>query len=208
MRWLRACARCVLTRSLQYGLDLRASVQNCHKRPKFGAHKFCGKTCAAQAAAKPARAKQLPPQGKAGPRNASHQKGAPPPQKAIQLCNVSRSIVDIDQSRSSIAHLRWTSICSTVVKSPSSIALIIAASRALPWLAPRRPSYLQRKGYRRGSLTQRAHRTHLLIMLQHLHQRNLTRYLNTRPRYLKVTILINLYESQIDDDPLNNRGFH
>ncbi|KAN0088688.1 hypothetical protein V8E55_005745 [Tylopilus felleus] len=61
--------------------------ENCHKRPKFGAHKFCGKTCAAQAAAKPARAKQLPPQGKAGPRNASHQKGAPPPQKAIQLCN-------------------------------------------------------------------------------------------------------------------------
>ncbi|KAF8141845.1 hypothetical protein EV363DRAFT_1425867 [Boletus edulis] len=61
--------------------------ENCHKRPKSGTHRFCGKTCAAQAAAKPARSKQSQSKGHAAPRNAGHQKGAPAPQKVVQLCS-------------------------------------------------------------------------------------------------------------------------
>jgi len=61
--------------------------ENCHQRPQFGTHRFCGKTCAAQAAAKPARSKQLQPQAKAGPRNTGRPKGAPAPQKAVPLCS-------------------------------------------------------------------------------------------------------------------------
>ncbi|KAI9573926.1 hypothetical protein HD554DRAFT_2053957 [Boletus coccyginus] len=60
--------------------------ENCHKRPQYGTHNFCGKACATQAAAKPARSKQSQPQAKPGPRNAGPRKGAPAPQKAIQLC--------------------------------------------------------------------------------------------------------------------------
>ncbi|KAF8552232.1 hypothetical protein OG21DRAFT_162550 [Imleria badia] len=60
--------------------------ENCHKKKQFGTHRFCGKTCAAQAAAKPARSKQSQPQGKAGPRNTGRQNVAPAPQKAVQLC--------------------------------------------------------------------------------------------------------------------------
>ncbi|KAF9220014.1 hypothetical protein BS17DRAFT_716140 [Gyrodon lividus] len=56
--------------------------ENCHLKPKFGTHKFCGKTCAAQAAAKPAR----PKQPKAKPAGVGH-KAASVPQKAIQLCD-------------------------------------------------------------------------------------------------------------------------
>ncbi|KAH0836511.1 hypothetical protein J3R83DRAFT_8149, partial [Lanmaoa asiatica] len=66
---------------------LSTFTQNCHQRPKFGAHRFCGKTCAAQAAAKPAQSKQSQPQAKAAPRNAGRQKGAPAPQKVVQLCS-------------------------------------------------------------------------------------------------------------------------
>jgi len=60
--------------------------ENCHKKPQFGTHKFCGKTCAAQAVAKPTRSKQPQTQAGAGPRNAGRQKGAPAPPKAVQLC--------------------------------------------------------------------------------------------------------------------------
>jgi len=57
--------------------------ENCHKRPKFGTHRFCGKTCAAQAAARPAMQKQP----KAKPGNVGHYNAAPVPQKAVQLCD-------------------------------------------------------------------------------------------------------------------------
>jgi len=60
--------------------------ENCHKRPKFGTHRFCGKTCATQGAAKPTRPTQSHPQPKGGPRNAGPQRAAPIPQKAVQLC--------------------------------------------------------------------------------------------------------------------------
>ncbi|KAG9312800.1 hypothetical protein JVU11DRAFT_6214 [Chiua virens] len=60
--------------------------ENCYKKPKFGTHRFCGKTCAAQAAAKSVPSKQSQSQGKAGSRNPPRQKVAPAPPKAIQLC--------------------------------------------------------------------------------------------------------------------------
>jgi len=60
--------------------------EDCHKRPKFGTHRFCSKTCATQAAAKPVRPKQSQSQGHAAPRNAGHQKRVPTPQKVVQLC--------------------------------------------------------------------------------------------------------------------------
>jgi len=59
--------------------------ENCHQRPKFGTHRFCGKTCAAQAVTKPMRSNQPQPQAKAGPRNTSRQQARPPP-KQPQLC--------------------------------------------------------------------------------------------------------------------------
>ena len=92
-------------------------------------------------------------------------------------------------------HLRWTSICSTVVRSPSSTTLIIAASRAPRLPAQRRPSHPQHKGYRRRrrqrSRRRRAHRAHFLIMPRPLHPQNPTSHLEPRHLYLKVTILIN-----------------
>ncbi|KIJ65302.1 hypothetical protein HYDPIDRAFT_111234 [Hydnomerulius pinastri MD-312] len=57
--------------------------ENCHKKRKFGAHKFCGRTCAAQAAAKPTGKTG----SKAKPATIGRQKAVPVPQKAVQLCD-------------------------------------------------------------------------------------------------------------------------
>ncbi|KAG2136101.1 uncharacterized protein EDB93DRAFT_1242435 [Suillus bovinus] len=55
--------------------------ENCHKAPKFGTHKYCGKTCAAQAATahQPARRAKPGPPPKA--------KVPPPAQKPGRLCD-------------------------------------------------------------------------------------------------------------------------
>ncbi|KAG2138817.1 hypothetical protein BD769DRAFT_1699598, partial [Suillus cothurnatus] len=54
---------------------------NCHKTPKFGTHKYCGKTCAAQAATahQPVRRAKIGPHLKA--------KVPPPAQKQGRLCD-------------------------------------------------------------------------------------------------------------------------
>ncbi|KAH7885669.1 hypothetical protein F5I97DRAFT_1132259 [Phlebopus sp. FC_14] len=51
--------------------------ENCHKKPKFGTHKFCSKTCAAQAATKAAHSKT----------KIGRQRSAPAAPKAAQLCD-------------------------------------------------------------------------------------------------------------------------
>jgi len=56
---------------------------NCHKRPSFHPHKYCGKKCAAQAAVKPAQTRQ----SRAKPVNVGGHKGVPIPQKAVQVCD-------------------------------------------------------------------------------------------------------------------------
>lgn len=59
--------------------------ENCHKKPKFGTHKYCGKSCASQA--------PIPRGGPARPQlkapGAGRNRVAPPgiPQKAIPLCD-------------------------------------------------------------------------------------------------------------------------
>ncbi|KAG1752324.1 uncharacterized protein EDB91DRAFT_1234436 [Suillus paluster] len=55
--------------------------ENCHKTPKFGTHKYCGKTCAAQAATtqQPAR------RAKSGP--LPNAKVPPPASKQVRLCD-------------------------------------------------------------------------------------------------------------------------
>ncbi|KAG1806020.1 hypothetical protein EV424DRAFT_254511 [Suillus variegatus] len=55
--------------------------ENCHKTPKFGTHKYCGKTCAAQAATthQPAHRAKSGPTPKA--------KVPPPAQKSGRLCD-------------------------------------------------------------------------------------------------------------------------
>ncbi|KAJ8592274.1 hypothetical protein M405DRAFT_812969 [Rhizopogon salebrosus TDB-379] len=55
--------------------------ENCHKKPKFGTHKYCSKTCATQAATAqpPARpAKSTPP---------TKARVAPAAQKSVRLCD-------------------------------------------------------------------------------------------------------------------------
>ncbi|KAG1717638.1 hypothetical protein EDB19DRAFT_1194486 [Suillus lakei] len=55
--------------------------ENCHKKPKFGTHKYCGKTCAGKAATaqQPARRIQPGPLPKA--------RVPPPAQKSGRLCD-------------------------------------------------------------------------------------------------------------------------
>ncbi|KAG2357867.1 hypothetical protein BDR07DRAFT_1379816 [Suillus spraguei] len=55
--------------------------ENCHKTPKFGTHKYCGKTCAAQAAT----AHQPALRAKQGPRPKA--KVSPPVSKFGRLCD-------------------------------------------------------------------------------------------------------------------------
>ncbi|KIK98134.1 hypothetical protein PAXRUDRAFT_31380 [Paxillus rubicundulus Ve08.2h10] len=64
----------------------RGLVASCHSgESKFGTHRFCGKTCAAQAATKPAVQKQSKAKPLAG--NSGRHNAAPVPQKAVQLCD-------------------------------------------------------------------------------------------------------------------------
>ncbi|KAG1841239.1 hypothetical protein DFJ58DRAFT_808877 [Suillus subalutaceus] len=55
--------------------------ENCHKTPKFGTHKYCGKTCATQAAT----VHQPAPRAKPGPHPKA--KVPPPAQKPGRLCD-------------------------------------------------------------------------------------------------------------------------
>ncbi|KAI6139714.1 hypothetical protein BKA82DRAFT_998716 [Pisolithus tinctorius] len=58
--------------------------ESCHKKPTFGTHKYCGKTCASQANG-PRGPAHLQPKASSTGRN----RAAPPgiPQKAVQLCD-------------------------------------------------------------------------------------------------------------------------
>ncbi|KAI5985220.1 hypothetical protein EDC04DRAFT_2830326 [Pisolithus marmoratus] len=61
--------------------------ENCHKKPKFGTHKYCGQTCASQATVSKGPVRSQPKASSAG-----NNRAAPPgiPQKAIQLCDYCR----------------------------------------------------------------------------------------------------------------------
>ncbi|KAI6012356.1 hypothetical protein EDC04DRAFT_2761129 [Pisolithus marmoratus] len=61
--------------------------ENCHKKPKFGTHKYCGQTCALQATVSKGPVRSQPKASSAG-----NNRAAPPgiPQKAIQLCDYCR----------------------------------------------------------------------------------------------------------------------